>query len=170
MENKQTVTVIGAGLAGSEAAWQIAQAGYPVRLFEMKPQKFSPAHKSAGFAELICSNSLKAARIDSAAGLLKEEMRRMGSLLVACADASRVPAGGALAVDRTLFSEYITAKINSQPQITVLRGLKAQQIGMDLRDDEALFQYLAIKDLYVDVVQGYMLQLAFRNEVNDGGL
>mgnify|MGYP002564260033 CR=1 FL=1 len=100
MENKQTVTVIGAGLAGSEAAWQIAQAGYSVRLFEMKPQKFSPAHKSAGFAELICSNSLKAARIDSAAGLLKEEMRRMDSLLVACADKTAVPAGGALAVDR----------------------------------------------------------------------
>ena len=96
MENKQTVTVIGAGLAGSEAAWQISQAGYSVRLFEMKPQKFSPAHKSAGFAELICSNSLKAARIDSAAGLLKEEMRRMDSLLVACADKTAVPAGGAL--------------------------------------------------------------------------
>ena len=111
MENKQTVTVIGAGLAGSEAAWQIAQAGYPVRLFEMKPQKFSPAHKSAGFAELICSNSLKAARIDSAAGLLKEEMRRMDSLLVACADKTAVPAGGALAVDRDRFSELVTKAI-----------------------------------------------------------
>ena len=82
-----TVAVIGAGLAGVEAAWQIANAGHRVRLFEMKPVKFSPAHKSADFAELICSNSLKAARVDSAAGLLKEEMRRMGSLLVACADA-----------------------------------------------------------------------------------
>ena len=129
MENKQTVTVIGAGLAGSEAAWQIAQAGYSVRLFEMKPQKFSPAHKSAGFAELICSNSLKAARIDSAAGLLKEEMRRMDSLLVACADKTAVPAGGALAVDRDRFqsssqkrsrsirtSKSFTAKWRKSPQ------------------------------------------------------
>ena len=119
MENKQTVTVIGAGLAGSEAAWQIAQAGYPVRLFEMKPQKFSPAHKSAGFAELICSNSLKAARIDSAAGLLKEEMRRMDSLLVACADKTAVPAGGALAVDRDRFSELVTKAITEHPNIEV---------------------------------------------------
>lgn len=122
MENKQTVTVIGAGLAGSEAAWQIAQAGYPVRLFEMKPQKFSPAHKSAGFAELICSNSLKAARIDSAAGLLKEEMRRMDSLLVACADKTAVPAGGALAVDRDRFSELVTKAITEHPNIEVMHG------------------------------------------------
>ena len=122
MENKQTVTVIGAGLAGSEAAWQIAQAGYSVRLFEMKPQKFSPAHKSAGFAELICSNSLKAARIDSAAGLLKEEMRRMDSLLVACADKTAVPAGGALAVDRDRFSELVTKAITEHPNIEVMHG------------------------------------------------
>lgn len=122
MKNKQTVTVIGAGLAGSEAAWQIAQAGYSVRLFEMKPQKFSPAHKSAGFAELICSNSLKAARIDSAAGLLKEEMRRMDSLLVACADKTAVPAGGALAVDRDRFSELVTKAITEHPNIEVMHG------------------------------------------------
>ena len=122
MENKQTVTVIGAGLAGSEAAWQIAQAGYSVRLFEMKPQKFSPAHKSAGFAELICSNSLKAARINSAAGLLKEEMRRMDSLLVACADKTAVPAGGALAVDRDRFSELVTKAITEHPNIEVMHG------------------------------------------------
>ena len=122
MENKQTVTVIGAGLAGSEAAWQIAQTGYSVRLFEMKPQKFSPAHKSAGFAELICSNSLKAARIDSAAGLLKEEMRRMDSLLVACADKTAVPAGGALAVDRDRFSELVTKAITEHPNIEVMHG------------------------------------------------
>ena len=116
------VTVIGAGLAGSEAAWQIAQAGYPVRLFEMKPQKFSPAHKSAGFAELICSNSLKAARIDSAAGLLKEEMRRMDSLLVACADKTAVPAGGALAVDRHGFARLVTERVRSHPNITVIES------------------------------------------------
>ena len=81
----EKITVIGAGLAGCEAAWQIARAGVAVELVEMKPQKFSPAHKSAGFAELICSNSLKAARLESAAGLLKEEMRRLGSLLTDCA-------------------------------------------------------------------------------------
>lgn len=120
--DEQTVTVIGAGLAGVEAAWQIANAGYGVRLNEMKPVKFSPAHKSAGFAELICSNSLKAARIDSAAGLLKEEMRRLGSLLTTCAEASRVPAGGALAVDRDLFSEMATEKIRSHPNIEVITG------------------------------------------------
>ena len=112
-------TVAGAGLAGTEAAWQIAQAGYSVRLFEMKPQKFSPAHKSAGFAELICSNSLKAARIDSAAGLLKEEMARLGSLTVPVARGCAVAAGGALAVDRDVFSKTITEKINSHPNITV---------------------------------------------------
>ena len=120
--DEQTVTVIGAGLAGVEAAWQIANAGYGVRLHEMKPVKFSPAHKSAGFAELICSNSLKAARIDSAAGLLKEEMWRLGSLLTTCAEASRVPAGGALAVDRDLFSEMATEKIRSHPNIEVITG------------------------------------------------
>lgn len=116
------ITVIGAGLAGVEAAWQIANAGYTVRLHEMKPVKFSPAHKSAGFAELICSNSLKAARIDSSAGLLKEEMRRMGSLLTSCAENSKVPAGGALAVDRDLFSEMATEKIRSHPNIEIVTG------------------------------------------------
>ncbi|MCF2651934.1 methylenetetrahydrofolate--tRNA-(uracil(54)-C(5))-methyltransferase (FADH(2)-oxidizing) TrmFO [Anaeromassilibacillus senegalensis] len=120
--DEQTVTVIGAGLAGVEAAWQIANAGYSVRLHEMKPVKFSPAHKSAGFAELICSNSLKAARIDSAAGLLKEEMRRLGSLLTTCAEEARVPAGGALAVDRDLFSEMATEKIRSHPNVEVITG------------------------------------------------
>lgn len=117
-----TVAVIGAGLAGVEAAWQIANAGHRVRLFEMKPVKFSPAHKSADFAELICSNSLKAARVDSAAGLLKEEMRRMGSLLAACADASKVPAGGALAVDRSRFSALATEKIRAHPNVEIIEG------------------------------------------------
>ena len=113
------VTVIGAGLAGCEAAWQVAENGFPVELVEMKPKKFSPAHQSEFFAELICSNSLKAARVESAAGLLKEEMRRLGSLLVPCADACRVPAGGALAVDRQRFSQMVTEKIRSHPNITV---------------------------------------------------
>lgn len=117
----ETITVLGAGLAGCEAAWQIAQGGARVQLYEMKPVKFSPAHQSGGFAELICSNSLKAARIDSAAGLLKEEMRRLGSLLVGCAEQSRVPAGGALAVDRGQFSALATRAIESHPMIEVHR-------------------------------------------------
>lgn len=112
-------TVAGAGLAGTEAAWQIAQAGYTVTLVEMKPQKFSPAHKSKYFAELVCSNSLKASRLESAAGLLKEEMARLGSLTVPVARGCAVAAGGALAVDRDVFSKTITEKINSHPNITV---------------------------------------------------
>lgn len=112
-----SIRVIGAGLAGCEAAWQIAQAGEAVELYEMKPARFSPAHHSDRFAELVCSNSLKALRVQSAAGLLKEEMRRLSSCLLPCADACRVPAGGALAVDRDAFSEAVTQKILSQPLI-----------------------------------------------------
>ena len=112
-------TVIGAGLAGCEAAWQIAEAGYEVTLLEMKPEKFSPAHKNKNFAELVCSNSLKASRIDSAAGLLKEEMARLGSLTVPVARNCAVPAGGALAVDRNEFSQTVTDMINSHPNIKV---------------------------------------------------
>lgn len=115
------VSVIGAGLAGCEAAWQAAQAGIPVTLYEMKPVKFSAAHSAEGFAELICSNSLKAERVESAAGLLKEEMRRMGSLLMECAYAAKVPAGGALAVDRNKFSAFVTSRISAHPLITVRR-------------------------------------------------
>lgn len=114
-----SIRVFGAGLAGCEAAWQIAKAGIDVELYEMKPQKYSPAHRSPDFAELICSNSLKAERVESAAGLLKEEMRRLGSLLTACADTCRVPAGGALAVDRSAFSKAATEKIKACPKITV---------------------------------------------------
>ena len=112
-------TVVGAGLAGCEAAWQIAQAGYRVTLVEMKPVKFSPAHKSENFAELVCSNSLKASRIDSAAGLLKEEMARLGSLTVPVARNTAVPAGGALAVDRNEFSSTVTQMIKNHPNISV---------------------------------------------------
>ena len=114
------VTVVGAGMAGCEAAWAVAQAGIPVTLYEMKPVRFSPAHHSPDFAELVCSNSLKASRIDSAAGLLKEEMRRLGSLLVPCAEACAVEAGGALAVDREQFSKLVTEKIRSHENITVV--------------------------------------------------
>ena len=117
----ESITVVGGGLAGCEAAWQIAQAGTPVELWEMKPQRFSPAHKSPALAELVCSNSLKAARIESAAGLLKEEMRRLGSLLVPIAGQAAVPAGGALAVDREDFSRRVTEAIEGHPGITLRR-------------------------------------------------
>lgn len=115
-----TIRVIGAGLAGCEAAWQIARRGLNVELVEMKPAKKTPAHHTDMFAELVCSNSLKAARVNSAAGLLKEEMRRMGSLLMQCADECSVPAGGALAVDRKLFSNAVTDRIKQHPNITLV--------------------------------------------------
>ena len=114
--------VIGAGMAGCEAAWQLARRGVAVTLYEMKPARFSPAHTSPNFAELVCSNSLKAERVGSAAGLLKAEMEALGSLLVPCAKACRVPAGGALAVDRDAFSRIVTEKILTEPRITVQRG------------------------------------------------
>ena len=117
------VTVIGAGLAGCEAAYALSRRGIKVDLIEMKPIKKSPAHKSNLFAELVCSNSLKASRIDSAAGLLKEEMRRLGSVCLKAAETSAVAAGGALAVDRDLFSEYITSKIKADPNITIINDV-----------------------------------------------
>ena len=113
------VTVIGAGLAGSECAWQLARRGISVRLVEMKPHKMTPAHVSPGFAELVCSNSLRSDELTNAVGLLKEEMRRMGSLIMESAERNRVAAGGALAVDREGFSAYITEKLRSHPNITV---------------------------------------------------
>lgn len=114
------VKVIGAGLAGCEAAWHLASEGFQVELYEMKPKKYSPAHHYEGFAELVCSNSLKAARVESAAGMLKEEMRILGSITMEAAAATAVDAGGALAVNRTDFSDYITEKIRSNPNITVI--------------------------------------------------
>ncbi|MBP8593354.1 MAG: methylenetetrahydrofolate--tRNA-(uracil(54)-C(5))-methyltransferase (FADH(2)-oxidizing) TrmFO [Ruminococcus sp.] len=117
-----TVNVIGAGLAGCEAAWSLAKNGIAVRLYEMKPEKYTPAHKYSGFAELVCSNSLKAARIESAAGLLKAEMELLGSLTVPCAKENSVEAGGALAVDREKFSDSVTAKIKAEPLIEVIPG------------------------------------------------
>ena len=114
------VKVIGAGLAGCEAAWQLARAGIQAELCEMKPKKYSPAHKYPGFAELVCSNSLKAERIGSAAGMLKEEMRRLGSLTMECAELAKVSAGGALAVDREAFSDAVTERIKAEPLITVI--------------------------------------------------
>lgn len=118
----ESVIVIGAGLAGSEAAWQLAQRGIPVTLHEMKPQKMSPAHHSPDFGELVCSNSLRSDQLENAVGLLKEELRRCGSLIMACADATRVQAGGALAVDRHAFSAAITERIKNHPLITVVEG------------------------------------------------
>lgn len=115
-----TVDVVGAGLAGCEATWALANAGIDVRLFEMKPLRYSPAHHSPNFAELVCSNSLKAMRPGSAAGMLKEEMRMLGSLLLPCAEQTKVAAGGALAVDRDAFSALVTEKIQSHPRINVV--------------------------------------------------
>lgn len=115
------LNIIGAGLAGCEAAWQAAQQGVKVTLYEMKPEKSSPAHKSSQFAELVCSNSLRADGIHNAVGLLKEEMRRLDSLILSCADQTRVPAGGALAVDREGFSALVTEKITNHSNIEVCR-------------------------------------------------
>ncbi len=114
------VKVIGAGLAGSEAAWQLAERGIAVELYEMKPHKMSPAHHSPNFAELVCSNSLRGDRLENAVGLLKEELRRVGSLILACAEVTRVEAGGALAVDRDGFAALVTEKIRNHPNITVI--------------------------------------------------
>ena len=119
---KPTISVYGAGLAGCEAAWQAAERGVHVRLYEMKPKKFTPAHHSEGFAELVCSNSLRSDCVTNAVGLLKEEMTRAGSLIMEAAHATRVPAGSALAVDRTLFSQYITEKIRNHPEIEVIEA------------------------------------------------
>ncbi len=114
------VKVVGAGLAGCEAAWQLARRGVPVTLYEMKPKKMTPAHHSADFAELVCSNSLRGDRLENAVGLLKEELRRLDSLILRCADATRVEAGGALAVDRYGFSAMVTEQIRNHPLITVV--------------------------------------------------
>ena len=121
-EKIQPVTVIGAGLAGCEAAWQLARRGIPVTLREMKPRKMTPAHHSGDFAELVCSNSLRSDQLENAVGLLKEELRRCGSLILRCADQTRVEAGGALAVDREGFSRAVTQAIREEPNITVAEG------------------------------------------------
>ncbi len=119
--NDLMVTVIGGGLAGSEAAWQIASRGVPVRLYEMRPVRATEAHRTDSFAELVCSNSLRSASLEAAIGLLKEEMRRLGSLVMAAADAAQVPAGLALAVDRDLFSRYITDTLTTHPFVEICR-------------------------------------------------
>ena len=118
--NMKKVNIIGAGLAGSEAAWQLVQRGIPVRLYEMRPKKYSPAHHTNNFGELVCSNSLRANNIENAVGLLKEELRRMDSLIMHCADDNQVPAGGALAVDREKFSAQITKTLTEHPLVEVI--------------------------------------------------
>jgi methylenetetrahydrofolate--tRNA-(uracil-5-)-methyltransferase len=114
------VTVIGAGLAGCEAAWQLARRGIDVELIEMKPEKKTPAHVSDAFCELVCSNSLRSDELTNAVGLLKEEMRRLGSLVMDCADQTRVPAGGALAVDRSAFSKMVTDRLRALPCVHIV--------------------------------------------------
>ncbi|MBQ2323466.1 MAG: methylenetetrahydrofolate--tRNA-(uracil(54)-C(5))-methyltransferase (FADH(2)-oxidizing) TrmFO, partial [Oscillospiraceae bacterium] len=116
------VSVIGAGLAGCEAAWQLAQRGVAVTLYEMKPQKKTPAHHTDDFAELCCSNSLRSDQLENAVGLLKQELRTLGSLILSCADETRVEAGGALAVDRYGFAALVTRRVRAHPNITVVEG------------------------------------------------
>lgn len=125
------VNIIGAGLAGSEAAWQLVQRGIPVRLYEMRPQKYTPAHHTDQFGELVCSNSLRANNIENAVGLLKEELRRLNSLIMQCADQNQVPAGGALAVDREKFSAQITNTLKSHPLVEVI-----QEEVTEIKEDE----------------------------------
>ena len=118
----EQVTVLGAGLAGSECAWQLAKRNIPVRLVEMKPEKKTPAHVSDGFAELVCSNSLRSDELSNAVGLLKAEMRALGSLIMESADQNRVAAGGALAVDREGFSRTITERLENDPRVEIVRA------------------------------------------------
>ena len=125
----ETVTVVGAGLAGCEAAWQLVNRGIPVRLVEMRPLRYSPAHRYPGFAELVCSNSLKAEHLTNASGLLKAELRAMNSLILRCAEASRVPAGGALAVDRERFSDSITEALKGHPLVTLESAVVSELPG-----------------------------------------
>lgn len=125
----QTIHVIGAGLAGAEAAWQAANQGIDVIVHEMRPHKLSPAHHSGDFAELVCSNSLRSDQLENAVGLLKEEMRRLNSIIMDCAEKTRVPAGGALAVDRSAFSQLVTSRLAAHPKITIIREEVAEIPG-----------------------------------------
>lgn len=128
------VIIVGAGMAGSEAAWQVAQRGIKVDLYEMRPEKSTPAHKTEKFAELVCSNSLRGAGLENAVGLLKEEMRQINSIIMESADINRVPAGGALAVDREGFSQYITDKVKNHPNVTVIN----KEIETIPQEDDAI--------------------------------
>ena len=129
----KTVKVIGAGLAGTECAFQLAKRGFKVKLYEMKPSEFSPAHSNNNFAELVCSNSLRSNELTTAPGLLKEELRLLDSLVIKTADECRVPAGGALAVDRELFSKKITEAIKNNKNIEVIKQVRKyiQNVSLD---------------------------------------
>ena len=183
------VVVVGAGLAGCEAAWQVARRGIDVVLHEMKPERLSPAHSSHDFAELVCSNSLRASGLGNAVGLLKEEMRRLGSLVIAAADETAVPAGKALAVDRVAFARRITEAIEAHPRIRVVRGvveripdagrvilatgpLTAPGLARDLREvlgDEYLYFYDAISPIvYADSIDHEIAFRASRYEEGEG--
>ncbi len=185
----ETITVVGGGLAGCEAAWQAARRGVPVVLYDMKPVRMSPAHASPDFAELVCSNSLRANTLANAVGLLKEEMRRMGSLILAAADATAVPAGRALAVDRIAFSRFITEKIEAHPGIEVRRELvprvpddprvilatgplTAPELARDLQrmlGEEYLYFYDAIAPtVYADSIDHDVVFRASRYEEGEG--
>ncbi len=136
MSNSNNIAVIGAGLAGCEAAWQLAEGGATVALYDMKPQQKSPAHHLDGLAELVCSNSLKADGLENAPGLLKAELRAGKSLLLACADACQVPAGGALAVDREQFSTMVSEKIKNHPRITLYENQEITQLNQEFLDQQ----------------------------------
>lgn len=186
----EPVTVVGAGLAGSEAAWQLAERGVPVRLFDMKPERLSPAHASQDFAELVCSNSLRANTLGNAVGLLKEEMRQLGSLVLRVADETAVPAGKALAVDRVRFARGITQAIESHPQIEIVRErvtripdarpvilatgpLTDSELAADLGralGEEYLYFYDAISPtLYLDSIDQQIVFRASRYDRHDEG-
>ncbi len=152
------INVIGAGLAGSEAAWQAARRGLKVRLYEMKPQKRSAAHSLDTFAELVCSNSLRSDRLENAVGLLKEEMRRMDSLIMRCADAARIPAGGALAVDREGFSSAVTDILSNHPNITVYR----EEITEPPEDGITI---IATGPLTSEALAGYIMSVTGRDSL-----
>lgn len=145
------VKIIGAGLAGCEAAWQLASRGINVRLYEMKPGKMSPAHVSPDFSELVCSNSFRSDELSNAVGLLKEEMRRLGSLVMQCADATRIPAGGALAVDRNRFAAMVTEKIDSHPLVEIV-----QQEVTEMPDGRVI---IATGPLTADKLAGELLHI-----------
>lgn len=156
--SEQVINIIGAGLAGCEAAWQIAKRGIRVRLYEMKPVKYTPAHSLETFAELVCSNSLRSDRLENAVGLLKEEMRLLDSLILRCADATRLPAGGALAVDRRGFSETVTRELSNHPNITII----ASEVD---RVPEDGITIIATGPLTSDALSGCISALTGKNDL-----
>ncbi len=156
----EPVTVIGGGLAGCEAAWQLARRGIPVDLREMKPQKMTPAHHTPWFGELVCSNSLRSDQLENAVGLLKEELRRLGSLILACADAHRVEAGGALAVDRHGFAQAITEKIQGHPLITVTEG---EVTALPAEGQVVVASGPLTSDALAEAIQGYFPESRYLN-------